>query len=40
MCIHKNMSDTKTFLLGAVTGFAACVVAVKVYNRVMSKTEE
>jgi hypothetical protein len=40
MYIHKNMSDTKTFLLGAVTGFAACVVAVKVYNRVMSKKDE
>lgn len=33
------MSDTKTFILGAVTGFAACAVAVKVYNRVMSKKE-
>ncbi len=33
------MSDTKTFILGAVTGFAACIVAVKVYNRVMSKKE-
>ena len=34
------MSDTKTFLIGAVTGFTVCVVAVKVYNRVMSKKDE
>lgn len=34
------MSDTKTFLLGAVTGFVVCVAAIKVYNRVTSKKEE